>query len=140
MIAGFQNQGSVPSAMKLKALELLDLHDRAIEEQQRVRDDILAALGHFNNVHMKLTMSSLSAPNISVRALLFQKVSRLERFMQELWHIARKHTIDVPERLTLPLLAPSNPESDDLIKASVVDFGISDDDDDDNDDSSSDCE
>ena len=122
-----QDHDPIPAAMKLKALELLDLRDRALEERQRVNDDFASSLKSLNEKHMALSMAvGRTAANYSHRALLLRKLSALEKLMHEVWCFAGKFIADIPDRLTFPLLDSVNNNSVEI--TNDVDVGLSDND------------
>jgi hypothetical protein len=86
-----QDLQAVPVATKLQALQLLDLRDRSVEEQKRIIDDIRCTLQYFAQLHNILSAAVDSYDDASERAILLQKLYRLELYMPSLWRVAAKH-------------------------------------------------
>ena len=90
---------SIPFVFKLRALELLDIQDRAVEEKSRVSEDIWCTLISFTDLHSSLSAAATAATSIGVRALLLKQLVLLEHFLRDLWTVTGKFLTDVP---TLP--------------------------------------
>jgi hypothetical protein len=86
-----QDLQAVPLANKLQALQLLDLRDRSVEEQKRIIDDIRCTLQYFAQLHNIISAAVDSYDDASERAILLQKLYRLELYMPNLWRVAAKH-------------------------------------------------
>ena len=92
-----QDASSVPATIQYKALQLLDLHERAVEERERVAQDIQMSLDHFVAEHQRLALAVDNAQNNSVRALGLRSIIQLEIFMQQLWNSVSVYVVDPPE-------------------------------------------
>jgi len=88
---------SIPISLKLKALELLDMQDRADEEKGRVSDDIWCTLITFTDFHDSLSVAATAATSIGARALLLKQLTLLEQFLRELWKVTSKFLTNVPK-------------------------------------------
>lgn len=69
--------------------------DRAVEEMQRVKDDISSTLGHFSGLFNALAVAATLACT-GKRALLLRKLHELHIIMRGVWRVADKHLSDVP--------------------------------------------
>jgi len=123
----------VPLPLKLKALELLDIHDRAVEEVGRVSDDIWCTLIHFSDMHESLSLDVTAATTIGARALVLRQLAVLEQFLRELWMVVGKY-VNVPPPPTYQTLSllpeavqETNDDNNDILLDS--DSDVSDDDD-----------
>ena len=84
-----QDENTVPLSTKLKALELLDMADRAAEEIKRVASDIRCSLLYYTKQHATLISSIPSTKdNRAERAGLFEKLFNVECLIVELLNIS----------------------------------------------------
>jgi len=95
----------VPAALKLKALERLDMYERAVEERQRVTDDIWATVTHFCDLHTSVSSAVESQMDASGRARILRQLVLLEQFLQDLWRIIGKYLPDIPVLPSYPGLS-----------------------------------
>jgi len=92
---------AIPASTKLKALQLLNVCDRAEEEMGRATDDITATMTFVTKRHCQLSAAVNTDSTVCVRARLLQQAAMLDQYASELWQVAQKH-LDASILLTLP--------------------------------------
>jgi len=126
---------SVPVSTQWKAINLLQLRDRAAEEEQRIIDDMKCAVDHFHDAHSNLMTIAESAGNASLQSLTYKYIIRLESTMSDLWQVACKYITDLPKLPSMIMSAANTLDDisklceDDVIDlndftSTLTDFGL----------------
>lgn len=116
----------MPPSAKLKALEVIDLCDRAAEEKDRIATDIKSTVNHYLKLHTSLSSAAVAEQNIAERARVLRKLFKVEQLMPELWHVAEKHEIsELPlmPKFAIQLIQPVIGDgSEPTIQANLLDY------------------
>jgi len=87
----------MPASAKMKAIQSIQMCDRATEEQLQNEVDIVCSTAHFTEQHNLLDSSLRSATDISTRSLILNKIVDLEKLMIELWRVSMKYCAGLPQ-------------------------------------------
>jgi len=71
------------------------LHDRVVEEEKRVGEDIRCSIEYFFKLHDSMSTSFEETSDIGKRAEILAKLFNMLQLVNELWRVGIKHISDV---------------------------------------------
>lgn len=117
------SSSAVPLSTQWNAINLLQLRDRAVEEEDRMTCDMKTAVDHFCSLHAELVekANSPSTP-LSLQALLMKKIRHLETIMTDVWLVVSKYVKDIRTLPRVVVDVPVEPSTDESAEEDDIDL------------------
>jgi hypothetical protein len=100
-IYNYLQDDGIPVSEKWRAVEQLMLCERAVEEIERVKNDILATVRQLLSTNSALSATASDACSLK-RSLILRRQNDLHNQMRAVWQVAFKYLNEVPPLPTMP--------------------------------------